>query len=120
MCIDEPDKMKFENIKNIGPKFSLKIEFNICKDNPDCYPEDQILKMLYEQQVHLAVVQNGSLFNPREYGDQMVAEFCTFTTIYNISKVYILNFLVQHQATSEESWLGLGIGNPNAKTWFDL
>ena len=50
----------------------------------------------------------------------MVVEFSTFTIIYNISKAYIVNFLVQHEATSEESWLGLGIGNPNTKTWFEL
>ena len=50
----------------------------------------------------------------------MVAEFSTFTIIYNIGKAYIVNFLVQHEATSEESWLGLGIGNPNTKTWFEL
>ena len=49
----------------------------------------------------------------------MVATFTHIESVHNIAKRIIFNQLVKHQASSEESWLGLGLNKPEEKVWFE-
>ena len=48
----------------------------------------------------------------------MVSQYAGMSFELNVAKLYILNTLVRHHVSSEENWLGLGLGS-NDKTWFE-
>ena len=62
ICIDEPEKIKFQHTKNVGSTYSLKMEFKFCTDSPECYPEEYIIETLTSQSVNLFLVHNKSVF----------------------------------------------------------
>lgn len=65
-------------------------------------------------------IYNSHQFQPGKFGEQMVSnsmESHTVQGVINNQQNFKINKFV---ATSEESWLGLGLSGENEKEWFEI
>ena len=119
MCIGDPEKIEFQQGESENNRKSLVIIASICSDLPHCHSEEDIQAALFSNTITISFIKNKSLFQPDEYGDLMVATFTHIDSVFNVARRIMFNSLVQHQVSSEESWLGLGLYAPKEKVWFE-
>ena len=58
ICIDEPEKIQLSKNKGISKGIEFFVESRICKDHPDCYPEEKIRETLFKRTVSMGYVHN--------------------------------------------------------------
>ena len=108
LCFDHPEKLALRQGESSSDRKALFIEVYYCSGQNYCKEIEEIeaWKKTIKEFVFLT---NTRTYQPNDYGDEMLLEYVDRYTQLDISEKHITYKLQQHEADSEESFLGLGI-----------